>query len=222
MRRGLAALFASRKDWHQLDHYTAATLVLDAETRPVALLLQQHNYMRTYLIGRDVTLPADDRIRIVAAIDSNELYPHRPGTHYRPAAGFLTPATLAYILKIGPRPFRAADDVTRPDREVDYRLRFLPPADAFYTFAGFLGERRSLPGRDGPPGADFNTLPSIKGRTKELFLFYYRAGNRRDLATLSPFLESPVEPNVARAMAAQAKAFYTDWQKARPKQAARR
>ena len=30
-------------DWHQLDHYTAAFVVLDVEERPVALTLQQHN-----------------------------------------------------------------------------------------------------------------------------------------------------------------------------------
>lgn len=36
-------------DWHQLDHYTALTLALDEDERPVAAMFQQHNYRRTYV-----------------------------------------------------------------------------------------------------------------------------------------------------------------------------
>lgn len=222
MRAGLASLFASRKDWHQLDHYTAATIALDAERRPVALILQQHNYMRTYLIGSDVVMPADRRVRLVAAIDSNELYPYRNGTARRRAAGFLTRDSLAYIMKLGPKPFRAADDITRPDRQIDYRLSFLPPSDAFYTFAGFLGERRWLPGRDGPPGADFNTLPTIKGKPRELFLFYFRPKDRRHFRVLAPALDVLSRSAVDRAIRAQTRAFHQDLQAIRTKSAARR
>ena len=47
-------LVADLDDWHQLDHYTAAFVVLAADGRPVALTLQQHNYLRTYLVGESV------------------------------------------------------------------------------------------------------------------------------------------------------------------------
>jgi hypothetical protein len=71
-------LVADLDDWHQLDHYTAAFVVLAADGRPVALTLQQHNYLRTHLVGESVQLGADGRFDIDVAIRSNELYPHAP------------------------------------------------------------------------------------------------------------------------------------------------
>ena len=67
-------LVADLDDWHQLDHYTAAFVVLAADGRPVALTLQQHNYLRTYLVGESVELRPDGRFDIDVAIRSNELY----------------------------------------------------------------------------------------------------------------------------------------------------
>jgi hypothetical protein len=91
---------------------------------------------------------------------------------------------LRYMLDGERKPWQAADDVTDPSREVAYRLEFLPPADAFYTFKGFLGERRALPGRDGPPGAQYNTLPAFKPLETQLALGYWRDGNINDLNRL--------------------------------------
>ena len=45
------AVIADLDDWHQLDHYTAATVVLDPAKQPVAVMLQQHNLRRTYLLA---------------------------------------------------------------------------------------------------------------------------------------------------------------------------
>ena len=78
----------------------------------------------------------------------------------------------------------AADDVTEPTAEVNYQLSFLAPADAFYTFKGFLGERRALPGRDGPPGANYRTLPQFMPQHTQLVLGYWREGHERDTITL--------------------------------------
>ena len=74
----------------------------------------------------------------------------------------------------------SADDVTDPDRTVAYELAFLPGADAFYTFHGYLGERRLLPGRDGPPGARYNTLPQLKPLPAQILGGYWREGNEGD------------------------------------------
>jgi len=54
----------------------------------------------------------------------------------------------------------------------------LPPDDAFYTFRGWLGARRRLPGRTGPPGADFNTIPAFKPMGIQLMAFYWHEGQR--------------------------------------------
>ena len=155
-------LFANLNDWYQLDHYTAAFVVLDAGERPVALTLQQHNYLRTYLVGESVRPGGDGRFDIDVAIRSNELYPHVPGRRIRRAVRFLTPESTAFMMGYGERPMMSADDITDPVRTVDYELAFLPGSDAFFAFQGYLGERRLLPGRDGPPGARYNTLPQLK------------------------------------------------------------
>jgi len=178
-----AAVIAAREDWHQLDHYTAATLALDPQGRPFALMLVQHNYKRTYVLGRDLTLPADGRPRIAAAVRSNELYPAGDG-HMRRERGvrFIDQEGAVEWLNLGKGGgLTAFHDVIRPDRAVDYALRFLPPTDAFYSFEGYLGEIRLLPGRDGPPGADFDTLPSMKPLPRQLVAFAWRPGHPDDL-----------------------------------------
>jgi len=145
------SLVASLEDWHQLDHYTAVTLVLDDASRPVAVTVQQHNYLRTWLVGREWPWPADDRIAIDVARRSNELYPHRSGRTRHRAVPFLDGDSVDYLVGNGGAPFFAGEDITDPVREIEAPLVFLAPADAFYTFKGFLGEKRLLPGRSGPP-----------------------------------------------------------------------
>ena len=174
-------LIADPADWHQLDHYTAATVVLDAGGRPVALMLQQHNYNRTYLFGEAVDLPKDGRPLVDVAIRSNELYPHAKGRREHRAVRFLEVASLRFMLGAAAAPSFAGSDITDPERETEYTLEFLPQTDAFYSFQGFLGERRMLPGRDGPPGADYNTLPSLKPLGRQLAVGYWREGNAGDI-----------------------------------------
>ena len=186
-----ARLAGNLDDWHQLDHYTAATLVLDEDQRPVALLLQQHNNQRTYLIGETYDLPKDGRPEIDVAIRSNELYPHAKGRRRHRAVRFPTPDALKFLLGTGSRPLVSADDITDPAGETSYELRFLAPSDAFYTFKGYLGARRTLPGRDGPPGADYNTLPMLKPWVRQLIAGYWRPGNAGDGARLERALKEP-------------------------------
>lgn len=179
-KAALVGLAGDLRDWHQLDHYTAVTVVLDEEETPVAIMLQQHNYVRSYLVGEGIELPPDGRVAVDVAIRSNEIYPHLPGPRRRRAVRFADRDGMAYLMGFGSRPFMAADDVTHSAREVYYTLEFLPPDDAFYVFQGFLGERRLLPGRSGPPGASYNTLPELKPLDMQLLSGYWREGNRHD------------------------------------------
>jgi len=213
---GLAALqawpmrlVADLDDWHQLDHYTAATVVLDESQRPLALMLQQHNALRTHLFGeaidgQRVQWPADGRVPIDVAVRSNELFPHRAGRQERRAVRFVDADALAWLIGFGTKPWFASMDITDPAREVDYELDFLPPDDAFYSFAGYLGERRALPGRDGPPGADYNTWPTLKPLGLQLLSGYWREGDRGDFERLVPLLRSERDPShAARAQAGE-------------------
>ena len=201
----LLKLTGGLNDWHQLDHYTAASVILSSDHTPIALMLQQHNYTRTYLFGEALPRPTDDRVKIDVAIRSNELYPHRIGRTEHRAIRFTDPNGMRYLMGFGKPPWIAAPDVTNPEREIDYELAFLPAGDAFYVFQGYLGARRLLPGRDGPPGADYNTLPEVKPLRYQLFAGYWRENNRDDLQR---FVRLVVERGDRRAFAsAQARIF---------------
>jgi hypothetical protein len=177
-------LIADLDDWHQLDHYTAVTLALDATQRPVAIALQQHNGRHTYLVGPDIAWPADGRVAIDVAIRSNELYPHAPWRVHHRAVAMPTPQAMRFLVTGRARPFPSGDDVTHGVVEQEYRLAYLPADDAFYSFAGFLGERRRLQGRSGPPGADFNATPDTKGKLREMLTGYWREDDAETLAAI--------------------------------------
>jgi hypothetical protein len=66
----------------------------------------------------------------------------------------------------------------------------MPPSDAFYVFQGWLGERRRIPGRSGPPGADYNTLPAFKPKAVQLAAFYWREDDPDYLEVLGELFEA--------------------------------
>lgn len=208
-QEGLVTRMADPVDWHQLDHFTATTLALDGEQRPVALILQQHNHLHTYLLGRDVPWPADGRVILDVAIRSNELYPHMPGRQVRRTIATPGASSLRYLISGDRRPIIGAEDITEGVTPLEYRLQFLPPDDAFYTFQGFLGARRRIPGRSGPPGAGYNVSPPLKPRARQLLAFYWREGNAGDLERLDAAL--PTDQPLVEFARLQSPVFYRDW-----------
>jgi len=171
-QRWFSGFFASIEDWHQLDHYIAATIVLDINRTPIAVTLQQHNYQTTYIINQDIILPEDQRIELDIAYRSNELYPHYKGRKEHRNVSFLSEDTVEYLVFGENKPLLGAFDITYGEIEVPYNLKFLPQTDAFYRFQGKLGENRFLPGRDGPPGADYNTIPALKPKGVTMVVSY--------------------------------------------------
>ena len=163
---GMAAV-ADLSDWHQLDHYVGLTVVLHQQ-RPIAYYLQQHNYQTTYLVAEQSDWPSDDRVQVDVALRSNELYPHSAERRRHPGVSFVTEKSMEFVKTGRKKPMMAGWDVTHGQREQGYELSYLPPDDAFYQFKGRLGESRRLPGRDGPPGADYVTLPGLMPRAHRL------------------------------------------------------
>lgn len=161
----------SLNDWHQLDHYVGLSIAL-YQNSPIAVTLQQHNYQTTYLINQDLQLPEDSRLQLDIAMRSNELYLHSEEETKHPAVSFVNEKNISFIMTGENKPFMAGYDVTRGDQEVDYKLQFLPQTDAFYQFKGHLGKSRLLPGRDGPPGADYATLPDLMPRAIRMVTGY--------------------------------------------------
>jgi hypothetical protein len=205
---------ASPDDWHQLDHYTAAILALDRGGKPVAVILHQHNHMRTYLVGRHIILPADGRMVLDVAIRSNELYPHQPGRVPHRVMGTPGASSLRYLISGEKRLLLGADDITEGRAETDYRLQFLPPNDAFYVFRGYLGERRRIPGRSGPPGAFYNMPSALKPRGLQLTAFYWREGEAGDLERLDRVLAR--DRGLVEFARAQSPIFHRDWRRISP------
>ncbi len=178
-RRKAADIVGDSRDWHQLDHYTAVFLAL-YKNKPFAMMLQQHNYMRTYLINEDEAFVSGAPAKVDAALYSNELYPHRRARAKRAAAGFMSAGTIGWLTQTEPQPrgFNAAEDITEGAQEINYEMRYLPPNDAFYVFEGYLGERRILPGRDGPPGAIYRTTPALWNLEESLPAFHWKEGDK--------------------------------------------
>ena len=205
-----ALLGFGARDWHQLDHYTAVFIALDSRQNPAAVMLQQHNYLRAWLIGEDPAFAPGRRIEIDAAIDSNELYPHRAKRAFWRSANFMSAKTFPWLARIADSPpnfYCCGEDETRGEIEQEYEIETLPPDDAFYVFEGRLGERRWLPGRDGPPGAIYNTWPALAKIELMLPVFYWRDNDREYAEILKlPLAESitaALERDAARALLAR-------------------
>lgn len=193
-QRMAMGVVGDNKDWHQLDHYVGLTVVL-RENKPLAVLMQQHNYQTAWLLdpsknnttssssktssnnqATTLPFPADGRIAVDVAIQSNELYPHHSEPTRHPGISFVDADTIEFFKTGKNMPMMAGWDITHGQQEQDYTLKFLPSSDAFYTFKGRLGEKRSLPGRDGPPGAQYVTLPALMPWTNRL-VSGFRPGN---------------------------------------------
>lgn len=160
------AVAGNLNDWHQLDHYVNVSVaVLDEQA--VAMTLQQHNYQTTYLLD-----PQAPDISVDVAMRSNELYPHSSERIYHPAVSFLSADNIEFIVSGKKKPLMAGFDITHGKQEINYELEFLPHTDAFYQFKGSLGKNRLLPGRSGPPGADYATLPGLMPRHVRLVTGY--------------------------------------------------
>lgn len=186
----------SLNDWHQLDHYVGLSIAL-YKGKPIAVTLQQHNYQTSYVFNQQLALPDDYRVQVDIAMRSNELYLHNKKESRHPAVSFLSEKNIAFLKTGNNKPFIAGFDITRGDQEIDYQLAYLPQTDAFYQFKGHLGKSRLLPGRDGPPGADYVTLPDLMPRALRL-VTGYRPGNveheRKKIANLLDFNTFSVKP----------------------------
>ena len=181
-QRALMGAVGDNADWHQLDHYVGMTITL-YQNKPVAVTLQQHNYKTTWLLDNSgkadgvssIALPQDSRVSVDVAMQSNELYLHSTELVEHPSASFVEEDNIEFLKTGKNKPMMAGWDITHGQQEQEYALKFLPTADAFYTFKGRLGEKRSLPGRDGPPGAQYVSLPELMPRALRL-VTSYRAG----------------------------------------------
>ncbi len=178
------------EDWHALDNFVAAHVVLDEAENPIALVLAQHNHHRAYLLGKDLPLPEDGRLFLDIALRSNEVYPASDDpvpVRHRVIRWSLY---LEYLLSGENPPFLKGFDVTcgrkAGGREFPYELKILSPCDPLYTSEMLLGPPRPFwgvyIGRDGPPGSDYYSPPELLPMGNLLKFAYLHDGDPRDIA----------------------------------------
>jgi hypothetical protein len=193
----LKALGLNPDDWHELDNFVAVHIVLDEGENPIAVLLNQHEYSRTYMTGGDIPLPPDERIVFDIAVRSNEVYPasaaEKPVEHRVIKDIFHLP----YLLSGDDPPLVRGHDITRGINsggyEVPYQLVFLSPCDPFYRASIVLGELRPFLGkyigRDGPNGADYYTIPQLLPLGKLLQFSYLTEGAPEDIRVVEQSID---------------------------------
>lgn len=189
--------FLDAEDWHELDNFVAVHVVLDERDRPLAVLLAQHNHHRSYLLDHDLNLPPDGRLTFDVALRTNEIYPTSLSTGPVRHRVVQYPLYLKYLLSGRNRPFFSAHDVTyglaAGGSEIEYELEFLPDCDPFYTAEILLGEPRDFMGRyigrDGPPGADYYSVPEILPLGKLLKFSYLHDGDAEDIRAVDEAID---------------------------------
>jgi hypothetical protein len=179
-------------DWHELDNFVSIHIVLNKDERPVAVLLAQHDYHRSYVIGKDSTVPADMRLVFDIALRSNEVYPGSGGEIPVEHPAVASYRHLKYLISSEDLPLLSGQDVTFGQQaggvETPYTLDYLSPCDPFYTASIILGEPRFFfgiyVGRSGPNGADYYTVPELMALGKLLKFSYLQEGDEGDIKML--------------------------------------
>jgi hypothetical protein len=208
LREAAVRIAADPVRFHELDIHGAIQIILNEDGRPMALLLAQHNHSRTYVIGKDVELPADGKIRVCFAERSNEPYPCRDGQRLYRAVG--NPLHMAYVIDGRKRPFTSGLDMVRGPGsggvEVPYELKFLPSRDPLYVSWIPLGAREKIFFffssfyRKGPPGMDLNTWAGLKEYGEMMQFWYLRDGEAEDAALMEGAFKSFFEVDFGRVL----------------------
>lgn len=185
------------EDWHQLDNFVAIHIVLDELGNPIAAILAQHNHHRAYLIGKDLPLMPDGRLAFDVALRSNEVYPDSDAKEPKEHRVVRWDLYMKYLLSGEDPPFFRGYDVTygiqSGGKEISYHLTVLSPCDPFYTAKIMLGQPRPFfgwyIGRDGPPGADYHTLPSLLPPGNLLKFHYLHDADPEDIRIVSEAID---------------------------------
>ena len=196
VRTGVALLGASPARWHRLDVHTAVIIGVDERGYQRTVTINQHNYVRTYLGGRDFDMTKP--ITIVPALRSNELYLDQGWTEAQrfPVVRFYD--DIPYLISGEKKPFLAAEDLVvgaqAGGKEVPTRLWVIEPHHPVAAFAGLLAPPKHLLGsvyigRDGPMGYDYYSLPAAVPLNRLASLGYWQEGN----LTLAEKLETLIK-----------------------------
>ena len=209
-----------REDWHALDNFVAAHIVLDEKETLIAVVLAQHNHHRAYLIGKDIPNTADGRPVFDIALRSNEIYPASESTEPVLHRVIRWSLYLDYLLSGENGPTLKGTDLTFGAKagggEFDYDLKIISPCDPLYTSEMILGPPRPFLGiylgRDGPPGSDYYNTPKLLPMGNMLKFAYLHDGDPEDIALVREAIDRKNERvNVEMIMEHGGRRFLEDW-----------
>ncbi len=217
IQRFFASLAGDLTIWHELDIHGAVQIIIDRKTHiPMILLLAQHNYFRSYIIGHDVMMPADRHINICYAMRSNEPYIcPATTTSYRTVGN---PSALEFVLTGKKKPLidggydlvYAADE----SQKMQVRVIQLKPDHPFYTAHIPMGDIRKLFGiiptwfRRGAPGADLNAPKNLRNYSKLAQIFYLQNGDAKIARIIKNAFKSWDNVDASAALAHNAPRFW--------------
>jgi hypothetical protein len=209
-----------REDWHALDNFVAAHVVLDENEGLIGVILAQHNHHRTYLIGRDIPNPVDGSLAFDVALRSNEIYPASESTEPVRHRVIRWSLYLDYLLSGENGPTLKGTDVTMGKNagggEFDYDLKIISPCDPLYTSEMLLGPPRPFLGiylgRDGPPGSDYYNTPKLLPMGNMLKFAYLHDGDPEDIAIVREAIDRKNDKvDIERIMEHGGRRFLEDW-----------
>jgi hypothetical protein len=131
------------------------------------------------------------------ALRSNEVYPSSDSEEPVRHRAVRWPLFMKYLISGEDPPLMRGHDLTVGIRaggaEIPYELALLSPCDPFYTAKIMLGEPRDFLGRyigrDGPPGADYYTIPALLPLGDLLQFSYLRDGAPEDIRVLEEAID---------------------------------
>lgn len=219
-RFSLAITGFDKDDWHVLDNFVAAHIVLDNHETPIAVVLAQHNHHRTFLLGKDIPNPPDGRIPFDIAMRSNEIYPASNSSGIVKHRVIRRSLHLDYLLSGENGPFLKGSDLTRGINagggEFEYDLKVISPCDPLYTSQMLLGQLRPVLGlnigRNGPPGSDYYNNPKLLPMGNMLKFAYLKDGDPEDIAVVRHAIDRKRKRiDHERIMEHGGKRFLKDW-----------
>ncbi len=187
----IARFIGDPSTWRELE-YSSVYVILDEEERPLAIMLQQYDYFRTYIVSeKEWKWPEDGKAEIAFSLRSNQPYKLPEGDYPSLEFAALDFKEIPYIIGQGKEPLLAGKDLVYPvaagATEVDYRLEYLPEFDPLYISRIPLGRRvyflnrfeNSL--RRGSVGIDFCTWPQLVD-LGNVMQFWYLVEDNNDQA----------------------------------------
>ncbi len=222
MQNFFANLSGDTTIWHELDIHGAIKIILDRQTlEPMIVILAQHNYFRSYIIGADVTIPANGHLPICYAARSNEPYLCPAKTMRYPTIG--DPSNLEFVLTGNNKPFLDGgyDIVSSAteSQQMQVWIHQLSAEHPLYTSRIAMGDIRKLFGiiptwfRRGSPGADLYAPKNMRDYVDLARVFYLQEGDAKIAAIIKAGFKSWEHVDMKPAFAHNADRFWGNLQR---------